>query len=144
MVINILRGTPQDERIELVFEEQREYMPFTDLALRMFWIRDSSAPWRFTKDGAPRLATWGWVKKHSTILTDPADYLAFALRENWNNPDSTKAVWTRPILNSGSGQAYGIRMTREQVRKRIKDAQMKIVYQEIHDLVMKYSPSRNL
>jgi hypothetical protein len=140
MVINVLRGTPQDERIELVFEEQREYMPFTDLALRMFWIPTPDTPWKFNKDGKPRLATWAWVKKHSTILTDPADYLAFALRENWANPDSKKAKWCNPILGSGSREALGVRMSRDQVRRTIKNAQMMTLYQAIHALVKKYSP----
>ena len=140
MVINVLRGTPQDERIELVFEEQREYMPFTDLALRMFWIPSPSAPWKFNKEGKPRLATWAWVKKHSTILTDPADYLAFALRENWSHPESKKAKWCMPILNSGRREALGRRMSRERIRRSIQNAQMMSIYQDIHALVKKYSP----
>src|SRR5208282_5208121 len=81
MVLQTLKGLPENERIELVFEQQDEYEPFVNMALPFFSVRDPYAPWIFTGDGKPKLAKWGFVPKGSTLMTDPADYLAFALRE---------------------------------------------------------------
>ena len=139
MVINILRGTPQDERIELVFEGPAGAAPFAHLALSMFAIPNREFPWKFTKDGKPRLAKWGWVPKGSTVMTDPADYLAFALRETWTDENSKKAKWCDPILSSGSGEALGRRMSRDRIRKTVKDAQMMMIFQDIHEMVLKLS-----
>jgi hypothetical protein len=140
MVINILRGTPQDERVELVFEEQREYAPFAHMSLSILTLREvDSAAWKFTKDGKPRLAKWGWVPKGSTVMTDPADYLAFALREAWTDKTSKKAKWCNPIISSGNGEGLGGRMTRERIRRTIKKAQMMTIFQDIHEMVVKLS-----
>ena len=120
MVLNTLRVIPPTERIELVFDQQDEYEPFANLALQ--WLATPDHPWRRTVDGKPKLAKWSFVPKGSTILTDPADYLAFALRAVRINEKSKKTQWCMPILRAGEGSGYGKVFTRAQIRKQIMDS----------------------
>ena len=130
MVIQTLRGIPKDETLELVFEEQQEYASLVDMSLAMAVIAASQGePWSQTPDGKPKLAKWGFVKKGSTIMTDPADYLAFALREVWTNPKSQKARWCHPILKSGNGEGFGVIMQRPLIRRMIIQTRMRAVLQ---------------
>lgn len=128
MVIQILRGIPRDERLELFLEEQWQYAPFADMALQLAIIPHQ---WTTTSDGKPKLARWGFVPKGSTLMTDPADYLAFALREVWTDGKSKKADWCRPILTSGSGEGYGVVLTRDKIRRIITSSFMLGSYQRI-------------
>ena len=81
------------------------------------WTKpDRHAPYLMTKDGRPRLAKWSFVPKGSTIMTDPADYFAFALREVWTDKTSRKSEWCDPILKSGDGTAFGAILKRKQIR----------------------------
>jgi len=100
MVAQTLKGIPRDERIELVFEQQNEYEPFVNMALPTFTVPDRHAPYHMMPDGKPKLAKWSFVPKGTTILTDPADYLTFALREVWTDQKSKKAKWCRSIFKS--------------------------------------------
>jgi hypothetical protein len=129
MVINVLRGVPSTERIEFVFEEQREYAPAVENVMEFASELDMS--YKRTSDGKPKIAKWGFVPKGSTVMTDPADYLAFAAREHYTDETTKKAKWTRPILASGDGQAYGRILTRDEIRRRIKNsrAMFKRLYQ---------------
>jgi hypothetical protein len=124
MVLQTLKGIPDDERIELVFEQQNEYEPFVNLALQFFSVPEPEAPWIFTRDGQPKLARWGFVPKGSTLRTDPADYLAFALREAWTDKESKKAQWCKPILASGKGEGFGVIVKREKIREVISQTYM--------------------
>jgi hypothetical protein len=116
MVAETLRGMPKDERLEIVFEQQNEYEPFVNMALPTFTGPDRHAPWKMMPDGKPRLAKWSFVPKGTTMLTEPADYLAFALREVWTDKTSKKAQWCSPILRAGDGTGLGKIMTRNQIR----------------------------
>jgi len=133
MVIQTLRGIPDDERLELVFEQQREYQPFVNMALPFAAM--SNQPWQVTKDGRPKLAKWSFVPKGSTVMTDPADYLAFALREVWTDRKSKKAEWCKPILTSGSGKGYGVVMKREMIRRIISNTQMLNMFEFIRQRI---------
>lgn len=121
LVISILRFVPDDQRVMLIFEQQKEYQPFADLALRIFAdpiLGPTSC--NLTLDGKPKLAHWGFVPKGSTIMTDPADYFAFALREHHTNGGSKKDQWCSPILKSGGGRGIGQIMDREIIRDEIQ------------------------
>lgn len=120
MLTQLMRGTPKDERVELFFEEQRQYAEMIALTMNFFTWRDHRT-YLYTDDGLPRLARWGFVPKGTTIMTDPADYLAFALREAHTSPRSQKAMWCQPIFSSGSG--LGMTLTREQTRRIVRRAQ---------------------
>lgn len=126
MVTQVLRGMPSEEQLEIVFEQQKEYEPFVNMALPFFTVPDLQAPWKFTTDGKPRLAKWRFVPKGSTVRTDPADYLAFALREAWTDKNSKKSKWCKPILASGSG--YGRIMQRDEIRLYISSTQLITAY----------------
>src|SRR6266568_3504806 len=117
LVINVLRGVPNTERIEFVFEEQREYAPAVDNVMAFASMKDMA--YKVTKDGKPKIAKWGFVPKGSTVMTDPADYLAFATREHCTNPNMKKAKWTRAILEAGDGQAFGRIKTSRALFKRL-------------------------
>jgi hypothetical protein len=122
MVTQILRGIPKNERIEFVFEEQRQYEPYVNMTMPFFTMPGSaSLPDYFTDEGLPKLAKWGFVPKGTTILTDPSDYLAFAIHELNTNKESRKAKWCAPILR-GDG-CYGVLMSRAQVRRSVVRAQ---------------------
>jgi hypothetical protein len=139
MVIQILRGIPENERLEIVFEQQYEYEPFAHMALSIFTsILD--APYKVTSDGKIKLARWVFLPKgKSSVLNDPADYLAYALRETWTDKTSRKAQWCSPILTTGSGEGFGAVMGREKIRKVVKDAQMMLIFQEIREMINKFS-----
>jgi len=131
MVIQVLRGTPKDERIEFVFEEQRQYEPLVNVILPIIGtlpLHSSDKAWKTTSDGRLRLAKWGFVPKGSTLMTDPADYLAFGLREAWTDSKSKKAQWCKPILTAGSGEGYGSIMKRATIRTIINNAENEAIW----------------
>ena len=128
LVVQMLRVVPDDERVEVVFEEQREYQPYANLAFTSS-LAVSAHPWNRTKDGRPKMAKWSFVPKGSTIMTDPADYLAFALRELWTDRHSTKTEWCRPILRSGVG--VGKIFRRQEIRAAISGTLVLAAYRTI-------------
>ena len=131
MVTQSLRGISSDERVEMVFEQQREYEAGVNLVMNCASIPDQT--WKFTRDGKHKLAKWSFVPKGSTLMTDPADYLAYALRHHYTNEHSQRAKLTNKILTCGSGDAYGTIYTRERIRRIANSAQMRHLYGEISD-----------
>src|SRR6185437_9069940 len=104
LVINTLRVIPPNERLELVFEEQKEYEPFVGLMLSdMVSPHPDKPDWMLTSDGLPKLVKWSFVPKGSTILTDPADYFSYALLQLWRDKTSKRTEWCRPILGDSTG-----------------------------------------
>lgn len=131
LVINTLRVIPPNERLELVFEEQKEYEPFVHRMLsEMVTPHPAKEKWMFTNDGLPKLAKWSFVPKGSTILTDPADYFSYALLQLWRNRESKRAEWCRPIRGDGTG--IGRIMRRNEIRKIIQTTQVDMFYAEIN------------
>jgi hypothetical protein len=124
----MLRVVPDDETVEVVFEEQREYQPYANLALISF-LGVPDHPWKTTKDGRPKIARWGFVPKGSTSRTDPADCLAFALRELWTDPHSKKTEWCKPTLKGGRG--VGKIFTRQEIREAISGTLFLAAYRSI-------------
>ncbi len=115
MVINTLRGIPENERIELVFERQDRHWEILDLAL---WtvVYFAGVQTRLA-NGKSKLANWRSIEKESTCLTEAADYFAYALVQNHLDPGSVRAKWCKPILNSGGGSGYGRKQDREAIRR---------------------------
>jgi hypothetical protein len=89
-VIGCYRSIPEDERVKWVFEEQRVYEV---TAREVFASLDERI--------GNRIAGIEFVPKGSTCLTEPSDYLAFALLQNKLDPESLKAKWTKSILEHG-------------------------------------------
>jgi hypothetical protein len=118
LVINVLRSLPKNERLELVFEQQDEYEPFTDGALAaIVSLRFTKPDWFITDDGLPKLAKWSFVPKSSTMLTQPADYFVYALRKMYEDEHSERASWCEPILKSGGGSGIGMIFKRKDIRE---------------------------
>jgi hypothetical protein len=69
------------------------------------------------KDGKPKLANWRFIPKDSTSLTEPADYLAYALFQIWKNKTSRRSIWCRPILDAHGGKAIGHIWTGDEARE---------------------------
>jgi hypothetical protein len=120
LVVNILRSLPDTERLTIVFEQQHEYQPFAECALAaIVSLRNQKPNWFLTRDGLPKLASWAFVPKNSTTLTQPADYFVYALRQLYHDRHSKKTEWCKPILTSGNGQGIGAVMTRKLIRQTI-------------------------
>jgi hypothetical protein len=112
LVINVLRHIPSNERLEIVFEQQDEYQPFAECALAaIVSLRNRRPDWFLTN--------WSFVPKDSTILTQPADYFVYALRQLYQDKNSKKTEWCRPILNSGDKQGIGAIMKRSEIRQSV-------------------------
>jgi hypothetical protein len=117
LVVNVLRAIPKNSRLELVFEQQDEYQPYTECALAaIVSLKDQRPDWFLTDDGLPKLAKWSFVPKDSTVLTQPADYFVYALRQLYQDRNSRKTEWCRPILGSGNGEGFGAVMKRHEIR----------------------------
>jgi hypothetical protein len=106
-----LRG---DERVRLVFEVQTHYEWGTQLFGMVFRAFDQFQ----TPDGLPRLSGIEFIPKKSSCLTQPADYLAYAILQQHRDATSVKARWTLPILKDR--YAIGKFMTRNEIRPVMK------------------------
>jgi hypothetical protein len=116
MLYDTLRCLPKGERLEIVFETQERFSHFAEVAIQVF-TRDNPPPELLLADGTPKLASWRWVPKNSTILLEPADYLCYALAKYHKEPGSTRDQWCRPIISRQEGQGFGHILPREKVRE---------------------------
>lgn len=115
MIVRILATLKGEERVKLVFEQNTQYQTFTELIgmiVGAFEGRIFKTP-----SGLPRLSGIEFVTKGSTALTQPADYLAFAILQQHRDPRSQKARWTLPII--GNRIPVGKFMRRDELRKGI-------------------------
>lgn len=108
----IIKNTRKTERIKLVLEEQHEYAFSAKI---VFSAEDSVTP-----EGERRMAGIEYVRKDSTILTQPADYVAFAVLQGLRDRTSKKYRWCLPILKN-TQTAFGLYPDRERLRKVLKD-----------------------
>lgn len=122
MVIRVVLAVPSNERIEFVFEEQHEYEEAVNNTMRLAVAAASSGADMRTDDGLPKIAKWGFVPKGTTMMTDPADYLAYAAREFEIDIGSKRSQWCYPILIAGGNETYGHILTRDEIRRSIQDA----------------------
>jgi hypothetical protein len=106
MVYNALRVVPTNERLEVVLEQQTAHGLYAHAAMQV--ISDmGDNPEILMADGKPKLANWRFVPKSSTSLTEPADYLAYALFQLWKDQTSRRSIWCRPILDAHGGKGVG-------------------------------------
>lgn len=115
LVIQMLKVVPADERVEIVFESQDRYAPLVELMLRnLAKTRDSQF---LTSDGLPKLASWRFVPKSSTVLTQPADFFAYGVTQIYRDDKSEKSRLCMPIFPAGNhSEAVGKVMPRKQIR----------------------------
>lgn len=106
------RLCPGHETVRIVCEIQKQYESFLR---NMFW--------NFTRILAhptkPYFKSIDFVTKDETMLTQPADYLAFAIAKYLEDPKSKKTVWSRPIVHGQD--IHGRLLTREQIRKVVRE-----------------------
>jgi hypothetical protein len=80
--------------------------------------------WSFTRilahPAKPYFESIEFVTKDATTLTQPADYLAFAIAKYLEDPNSKKCIWSRPIVHGQD--IHGRLLTREQIRKVVREA----------------------
>ena len=113
---------PENERLEIVLEEQREYEKRVGLALSAIATLPDGR--MYTRDGKSKLARWVFVPHERTVLLDQADYLCYAMLQRYREETSEKARWCAPIL--GDGKNIGRMFTREETRKSIEDLKKKV------------------
>jgi hypothetical protein len=100
----LLAATPVHERIKWVFEEQRQY---GELARAVFRGYEGA-------EAKHRVSDISFVPKSSTCLTQPADFLAYAVLQQLRDPNSKRARWSKPIF--GGVPYLGMIVGREMIR----------------------------
>lgn len=121
LVIQILKWLPRDERFEIVLEQQDRYCGLANFSLQNFSSLDLELC--STSDGKPRLAKWSFLPKRSSMLTEAADYLAYALGQYSRDPASLRSRWCSPLINSVDNcpERLGAILGREQSRQMFSD-----------------------
>jgi hypothetical protein len=62
-----------------------------------------------------------FIPKDSSVLTQPSDFLAYAMAEHIENPNSAKAKLCQAILGP-PGVPMGVTLTRDYIRRIIRGA----------------------
>jgi len=102
---------PAHASLRVICEEQRVYQ---GLAQSMFHL---VAKWMAKRPDNPWLDEFGTVPKHSTFMTEPADYLAFAIGKFLDENGTKKDLWCRPIFNGVDPKKMVEVFDREQARE---------------------------
>jgi hypothetical protein len=105
-----------DVKIKIVCEKQKEYEP---LAQALF----SSFRQMVGKDPAnPYFSGLEFIQKDDSILTQPADFLAFAMGKYLDERGGKKDLWCRPIFNGKDPKTVpGHVYPKEQARKKMTE-----------------------
>lgn len=114
----IVKNTPKDEAVKFVFESQNEY----EIRARLFF---ESNKHHLTTSGKPKFNSIEFLPKDSSILTQPADLLAYAILQGFRDPESRRSKWCEPIKRN-TLPAFGIVHDGEGLRKVIKGTLTKL------------------
>lgn len=112
----MINSIPESERYELIFEQQDRYSMQAHIAMQT--LAQNPNPLYRNKKGQLKIAKWSYAPSESTMLFDQADYLCYALAQKHKAPQSKKALWTAPILES-SADTIGRIMTKEEIREAV-------------------------
>ena len=112
----MINSIPESERYELIFEQQDRYSMQAHIAMQT--LAQNPTPLYRNKKGQLKIAKWSYAPSESTMLFDQADYLCYALAQKHKAPQSKKALWTAPILES-SADTIGRIMTKEEIREAV-------------------------
>jgi hypothetical protein len=113
----VVKNTPKDERVKFVFEGQKEY----EIRAKNFFNANEH---RRTSAGEPKFSAIEFIPKADSILTQPADYLAFAKLQQHRNPQSQKTAWCTSIMLN-TQPALGMIHDGEGLREVVKSALLK-------------------
>jgi hypothetical protein len=93
MIHVITENIPSDETFKIVLEANDRY------AMNVQSLFKATGKFQ-TPDGRPKLISIEFVDKGVTSLTEPADFLAYALIQRYRNPGSVKDELCAPILEN--------------------------------------------
>lgn len=101
------------ETVKIICEMQTEYEPLAIAAFKNYRqvLSDPAKPY---------FSGIEFIPKGSSMLTQPSDYLAFAIAKQLDESGSKRERWCRPIL--GSGKIHGLTLPRNQVRGMVSRA----------------------
>jgi len=128
MLVNTLRGIPKNETLEIVFEQQLIHGGNVSIALHA--LQSVSMGELCLPDGTPKLSSWREVPKEATVLTEIADYYAYALFQQWKDKRSFKSDLCEPIMKSGGGEGFGAILRRPMIREIISGGQLLFAIEE--------------
>jgi hypothetical protein len=128
LILLILYSIPRDERLELVFEEQRTYRPIAERILSE--MAASNNPVMRTSDGRPRLASWKFVPKWSTSLLEPSDVFVYSYLQSLRDPNSERTRICSPLLDESKSKIIGQVMFGERLRTPISGTNEAIALEE--------------
>jgi len=115
-VIFAMRGVPENERLEIVFERQDRYGWYATQEFQKI-AKTTEHPQLLMADGkTSKLANWRFIDKKDTVLCEPADYLAYALLQNTRDRKSIKSRWTYPIIASHGNTGLSALLQPEHVK----------------------------
>ena len=101
-----------DDSIKVVLDGQDTYEP------KVKYILKATENWR-TSAGERKILSVEYVARGVTHLTEPADYLCYALHQKFQYPGSLKARLTSPILENHT-VAVGNVLTRRAARHTVQ------------------------
>ena len=107
---------PKQESIKMVFEEQREY------EIKAHIMFDAASGLLLCDGQRHRFSGIEFIPKGSSMLTEPADYFAYAIYQYWRDRNSQKSQWCKPILR----KYVGYLLAREDVRKQVRAAKNRV------------------
>jgi len=106
-MVETLAGASASDRVQFVFDRQHIY---ENIVQKLFEV-----VFKLSKDDPRVLESPYFMAHERTVCLDPADYLAFQVREYNTYKDSKKAAWGMSIL--GNGEADGYIYSRVQLEK---------------------------
>jgi hypothetical protein len=111
LVGSILKNLPDDERIQLLFEESESLAFYRERMLSLI----ARLPQFNGKPNRGQIAGWEAIPKGSTCLFEPADYLCYALSHLPCDPEAVRRKWSQPIL--GDTPLIGDHLSRDRARR---------------------------
>jgi hypothetical protein len=112
VLIALNKLVPAHESIKIVCEDQKQY---ADVAMRIYRATTMQLN---NEPENPYFSGIEFIPKNSSILTQPADCLAYAVTHWLENPKSQASAICRPIL--GDGRVAGYKITRQVARDLVR------------------------
>jgi hypothetical protein len=107
------RHVPAHESIKIICEIQKSY---EEIALRTF--REVRAVKPISDPSRPYFDSIEFIAKGSSVLTQPSDFLAYAIAQGHEDLNSPKAKLCRAILGP-TGNVVGLTLLRSEIRRMI-------------------------
>jgi hypothetical protein len=112
---SLSRTVPGHESVKIVCEIQKDYEV---RACRIFQQIRVTRP--FSNPERPYFSGIEFIPKDSSVLTQPSDFLAYAIAEGYENRQSHKALLCEPII--GPQGVLGLPLQRENIRRIMSNA----------------------